>query len=609
MRHRFFFFHILIILALFCGAAATLYAGEVTVEASLSHSSFPVDRAARLSITVTGARRTDSIELPEIDNIKFHNRGQSSQFNMINGSVSSSLSHNYLVEALQPGDYTLPPITVTAGRKSLTTKPLHFVVTGTGQQGSAAAVAPRQRADEPVFLRISETADHYPGEIVPITIKAYFNQEYRAENISLPTLQGDGVVMEQLQDKPHQGQEQMDGKMYSVLTWETSLSGIKVGEHPISFSFEATLLIPQKRRPRSSSGGGSIFGDSMFNDPFFDSFFGGYQRKPVSISSPQTVFTVLPLPDDHRPDNFTGAIGDFDLKVSVSPLEVELGEPMTLTMEISGKGNFDRVEAPDFPEDPRWKTYSPISDADEPAKDPTKKVFEQAVVAKSSDATAIPSLSFSYFDPYKKKYITRTSSPIAISLQLPAPQAATQPIPRATELTQRSPEQPASPATGIGGLAPIHLETGSFQTEIIPLFKKSWFTLLSLACLLILSAFFWLRMRTLKYARHPEILTERNRKLQLERELKKVELAQKEEGSTFLAHARTTIQNQLGAMWNTPATAISLADLQQRLSQDSPLVTIFRAAEDAAYSGGAPLSREKMEEYYTQMKVELEKLL
>lgn len=608
MRHRFFFFHILIIFALCCGAAAQLHAGEVTVEASLSHSSFPVDRAAQLTITVTGSSRSDSIELPEIDNIRFHNRGQSSQFNMINGSVSSSISQNYLIQAMQPGDYTLPPITVTAGGQSLTTKPLHFVVTATGQQGGATAVAPGKNGDEPVFLRISSTADHFPGEIVPVTIKAYFSQEYRAESISLPTLQGDGVVMEQLQDEPHQGQEQIDGELYSVLTWDTSLSGIKVGEHPISFTLEATLLIPQKRRSRSSFGGSSIFGDSMFNDPFFDSFFGGYERRPISVASKQKVFTVRPLPEENRPANFTGAIGDFDLKVSVSPHEVEMGEPLTLTMEITGKGNFDRVEAPVFPEDPRWKTYSPISDSDVLEKDPTKKVFEQAVVARNSDATVVPALSFSYFDPHKEEFITRTSTPIPISLKLPAQLAAPQP-PQAAELKQQPTKEPLPPAGGIEGLAPIHLETGSFQAEMVPLFKKSWFILLCSANLLVLFGLFWLRMRILKYARHPEILTERSRKLQLERELKEVEQAQRAEGSIFLARARTTIQNQLGATWNTPATAISLADLQERLSPDSPLVTIFKVAEDAAYSGGATLSREKMEQYYTQLKVELEKLL
>jgi hypothetical protein len=37
-------------------------------------------------------------------------------------------------------------------------------------------------------------------------------------------------------------------------------------------------------------------------------------------------------------------------------------------------------------------------------------------------------------------------------------------------------------------------------------------------------------------------------------------------------------------------------------------VAIFKAADDAAYSG-APLSRKEMEEFYLQMKVELEKSL
>ncbi|MGW8193348.1 MAG: BatD family protein [Desulforhopalus sp.] len=607
MRHRLLFIHLLsgLVMTFFFLAAAS---AEVTVEASLSHLSFPVDQAAQLTITVNGSQDIKAVQLPEIDNIRTQYRGQSSRINMINGSFSSSVSHNYLIQALQPGQYTLPPVTVKAGGESLTTAPLHFTVTGTGQKNGAASVAPQQSKDEPVLIRVSDTGEHYSGEIVPITIKAYFKQQYRADSISLPTLEGDGVVMEQLQDKPRQSQEQMDGKLYSVLTWDTAISGVKVGKHPIHFSLDATLLIPQKRRTRSPFGGGSMFGDSMFDDPFFDSFFGGYQRKVVSVSSPQRTFTVLPLPTDTMPDNFTGAIGDFDLKVTVSPTHVEVGEPMTLTMAISGEGNFDRVEAPVFPENPDWKTYSPTVTSHGEKGEQSSKIFEQALVAKNDAATAIPPLSFSYFDPVKKTYITRVSQPISIdvkeSARQPAPQAQQQTVPQ-----QQRPPSPPNSLLGLEGLAPIHLKTGSFHSDIKPLFMKSWFILLCVLCVLILVVLFAIKWRKVHYARNPGILTERNRRLQLKIDLKKIEQVQStSDGAAFLSLARTAIQNQLGALWNTSPTAISLADIQARLEPDSPLIGIFRAADEAAYSG-APLSAEKMQTYYEQMKKELEKLL
>ena len=73
-----------------------------------------------------------AIELPQVEGIAFHSRGQSSRVNIVNGSMSSSLVQTYVVQAERPGTYTIPPIKVTAGRESGVTKPLSFEVTAGG---------------------------------------------------------------------------------------------------------------------------------------------------------------------------------------------------------------------------------------------------------------------------------------------------------------------------------------------------------------------------------------------------------------------------------------------------------------------------------------------
>lgn len=578
---------------------------EVAVEASLSHLSFPQDKAARLTIMVTGTSRNATIELPEIDNLRLHNQGQSSQISVVNGTISSSISHKYLVQAGKPGPYTIPSIKVTAGGKSYSTNPLNFEVTPAGQQPNGYADTTGRTKGEIAFIRISETGSHYPGEIVPFTIKAYFTQAYRADINSLPALRGDGVVMAQLQDKPHQTEESVNGRKYHVLTWDTSLSGIKVGEHPMSFSLDATMLIPQKRRSLSPFGGSSLFDDSFLND----SFFGSHQRRPIVSVSPEVVFNVLPLPANNQPDSFTGAIGDFDLKVAATPLDVEIGEPMTLTMEISGTGNFDRVEAPVFPESSNWKTYSPTSEFSEQGRSYAgSKIFEQAIVVRSGAVSEIPSLSFSYFDPQEKRYITKTSKAVAINLKKPATPATAQPVQPVAQ-TRQQPATEAIPASTIVGLAPIHLETGTYHDRIVPLFRNSWVIALCGLCVLLLLALFVLKIRQLNIEKHPEIQRQRQKKLLLESDLKKVEQAQAiGDGPSFLSSGRTAIQNQLGLLWHIEPAALSLADVRSRLDVDSQLIEIFSAAEEAAY-GGATLTNKKMQDYFITLKTELEELL
>lgn len=614
MRQQLTLLKTLLCLAILCFCAVQASA-EVTVDASLSPLSFPLDRAARLTITVSGTSRSAEIALPKIDNIQVRNQGTSSRLSVVNGDFSSSVAHTYLVQADKPGTYTIPSLQVTAEGESYATKPIHFEVTQVGQRGqhpNGYSVPNSQTAGEVAFIRISAPGSHYPGEIVPFTIKAYFTQAYRADINSLPTLRGDGVVMSQLSDQPQQTEESVNGRMYHVLTWATSLSGIKAGDHPISFALDATLLIPQKRRALSPFGGNGFFDNSFLDDPAIDSFFGGAERKSIVSVSPEVVFTVLPLPTANQPENFTGAIGDFDLKVGAAPVDAEVGEPITLTMEISGTGNFDRVEAPAFPENPNWKTYAPNAKFAEQGRSYTgTKTFEQAIVAKSAAATEIPALSFSFFDPRQKRYVTKTSKRLAIHLQKPAAStiaSPVQPVPP-TAPAQSQPAPPTSPALSIGGLAPIHLETGTYHEQIVPLFKNIWFILLCVVCMLILLTLFGLEIRRRNSEKHPEIEWQKQKRLLLANDLRKIEQAQAAgDGQSFLSLSKTAIQNQLGRLWNIEPAALSLADIKSRLHDNNPLLEIFRAADAAAY-GGASLTDKKMQEYFITLKTGLEGLL
>jgi hypothetical protein len=67
------------------------------------------------------------------------------------------------------------------------------------------------------------------------------------------------------------------------------------------------------------------------------------------------------------------------------------------------------------------------------------------------------------------------------------------------------------------------------------------------------------------------------------------------------------MQEQLGLLWQTEPAAITLADLQQRLAEDSPLISLFATAESSAYSGNTLGSRE-MADYGGRVAHELRQL-
>lgn len=595
-------------------------ADDIDVDASISHTRFPLDRAARLTITVNGAARGISVQLPEVENLRYHSRGQSSQINMINGNVSSSVSYNYLVQAMEPGSYTIPPVTVSVGGNEFVSKAIDLEVTapGAGSKNNSGQGRPQKKEKAPVsvediaFLQLSETGPHYPGEVVPVTLKLYLNQKYRTEVDSLPQLSGDGVVVEQLSSRPERTQERIGNELFHVLTWNTSLVGIKEGEHPVEFTMDATLLIPQRRRSSFSQFGNGFLGDSLLDD-----FFTSYQQKPITISSKKRNFTVSPLPQEGKPENFTGAVGNFELNVIASPTTVDVGEPITLTMTISGKGNFDRVEAPVLPKSTFWKSYTPASNFEEGTAPLTgRKIFEQALVIKSDTVDAVPPIEFSYFDSQQKKYITKSSRSIPLSvnggsLKNSGSQGVSKPQQKTVVKTQnQSGKNDVSPVVQphISGLAPIKIEPGVFREAIVPICLTPWYlAVVIVLCLLILAGLVLLFLRRRQH-RNPDLQRKKSVKKQLQMDLDTIKKFQEDgDAAGFLSACRAAIQNQMVPLTGLTASAISRGDMARVADENSAIFKIFTLAEESVYAG-ATLSTSDMMELFSQLQQELEAL-
>jgi hypothetical protein len=460
------------------------------------------------------------------------------------------------------------------------------------------------------MLQISKTADHYLGEVVPVQIKASFRSDHRAEIHAVPSLESDGVIMPPLREKPWQSEEIIDGQPYNVLTWETTLIGVKAGRHQLSFSLEASLLAPRQRRAPSPFGGSGLFDSQLFDDPFFDNFLGNYQRRLLRLVSPPGSFTVVALPTEDRPDDFTGAIGNFELAVKARPVELRVGEPISLSITVSGRGNFDRVEAPHFPGGNGWKSYPPsgeffpLQEGDNIAGE---KTFTQAIIARDPDITVIPSLSLSFFDPETGRYTTRTSEPIPIRLeQNPTASAVTEQPPK-VEPWQEPPSPPHPGA--IAGLAPLKLDMGSFRAEIVPYSRQGWYLATAAGSLAILLGLLGYGLYRRRLASQPHRLRQKQQRAILREDLEKLDAAL-EAGDTalFLQSARTAINRQFGPRFALEPAAITVADLQVRLPAESPLLAIYRLAEGAAYGGGEEFDKAAMPASARQLKEELEAL-
>lgn len=591
---------------------ASTVSSEVSISAALNAANFSMDQTAILTVDVQGARDAN-ITLPKVKDLQFHSRGQSTQIQVINGDFSASTSTRYVVQAMKPGKYTIPPITVKAGGEKLTTQPIDFQVTSVGtpvkppSQNSPGGAQPQGAKAVPkelAFVQINKLKEkNYTGEVCPIEIKVYFKKGLKVDLATLPALEGDGFVMPQLDNNPRQTIENINNTTYSVVTWQTSLTGIKEGEHKLNISLDATLLLPLRTRRATPFNNRGFYQDDFFDD-FYDDFFGSYQKKKVTITSPEMTLQTLPLPQEGRPENFSGAIGNFSLEVQATPKDVAVGDPITLSMIISGTGNFDRVTAPSFPKSKAWRIYSPSADFQPKGAPYTgKKHFEQAIILKDDSLSEIPPLSFDYFDPASKQYKTLKSTAIALNIQGAPPMAspAKTPPPSPTASSQE-----VSASTGnIAGLAPIQLHSEKTFATIQPIILRPWFLAITGICFTILLIVAGITLRRKQLADNPEQLKQKQLKGLLATNLQKLEKeATSGSSSSFLDACRRAIQEQLGLLWNREPSAITLEYVKEKLSSDSALITIFAAAEQSAY-GGYTLTAQEMTEHQQVLKNEL----
>ncbi len=611
----------------FCWAAP-VRADEANITAGLDPMSFSVDQAAQLTVQVTGSSSAEP-ELPEVAGLRFFPHGQSSRMQWVNGSYSSSVSYLYMVQADRAGTYIIPPIKVTVDGKVLETAPITCTVRpaapaaippGGGQGGGIMSPGGQTRlrsgeSEKIGFMRIilkKKTA--YVGEVVPMTIKAYFRQGIQATINSEPHITGESFVLQHRAEKPRQTEEVVNGIPYSVLTWNDSIAGVKAGKFPLEVDLGATLLVRQQIVHPSG-----MFGSPCFGAAFLNSFFGGgYKEKRVKLVGPKRSLTIIDLPEKGRPANFGGAIGTFSLLVSVKPTTAKVGDPLTLKMVVTGTGNFDRVDPPVFPAGGGWKTYTPSSKFKDLGNGRGRKKFEQAIVPTSSSLRAVPPVSFTYFDPGARRYVTLKSDAIALHLQggqAAAVTAAVPPTPAQPAPEKKKTGAPAGKATPAAvtpapaaGLAPLETDLGVLSRRIIPTYKKPWFIGWIGVSLLLLAIGWFLRLRRQRLLADPSILQRRDLDRKLKHHYQEMEQALAAGGSDrFLQSCRAAIQDRLGLAWQQEARAITLAALQERLAAGSPLITVFQQAEHGSYVG-IHMDREEMRSTLNLVRKELEKV-
>ncbi len=498
---------------------------------------------------------------------------------------------------------------------------------------SAASVASNRGARDPsrAFVKLDVRPDPgtrglYVGQAIPVTIRAYFLAGTGVSVNGLPRVTSDAFVLSDLPEKPRQAELQTRGLPYTSLTWTGVLTAIKSGEAKLGIELPVSLTYREATQPRHAASsdqaddeGGdqsaadpfaSILKQTPFaNDPFFAQAFNGrdpfqgmlddvagtVRQREVTLRDQSATLRLLDPPAG-APAGFTGAVGTFNVSAALANDTFRAGEPTTLKVSIRGRGSFSRLSLSGLPSSDDLNTYGVTSSFTRGATPTTgEKVFSQTIAPRRAGNLTIPSLTFTYLDPQERRFVTRHSAPMRITVAASGADlnAASTAAPSGGEGAAL-----AGPAAVISAASPDAKSASVpdvVRATLAPNYRTRWFRELGAAVGLVALALAFVGRTHRNGALRRSVAAGRVRR-EIARQRQNIEVAAANgDAATLFGAARKAFQARLGATWGIPSDAIAAADVATRLGPPGERIhEVFERADRLTYAGGTSAASEDL---------------
>ena len=374
---------------------------QVQFEARVSKTTLGLNERLRIDfmMNVDG----DNFVQPSFDGFQII-AGPSQQVSQswVNGRSSFEKAYSYFLVPNQKGTFIIKPAAIEYNGQIYKTAPVKIIVT-------AATEQPRDpndsqiSGDENLYLvaDVSKT-NPYINEPITVVYKLYFANigisnlgesskpkynDFWSQNIEIKQLAAEEGIFK--------GQNFRFIVLKKVVLYPQKSGRLKI--EPLSLSVDVQL--PTNRR--------DMFGRMMLTET----------TKRVSAGA--KTITVKPLPEAGKPEDFSGAVGDFDFKVTPSKTNLKHGESLDLVVSVTGKGNLKLFSLPKPVVPNALEMYDAVHSED--ISTPLS-----GMAGESSDSyTIIPQyrgnypvkpMQFSYFDLSSGTYKTLRSPQIMINV-------------------------------------------------------------------------------------------------------------------------------------------------------------------------------------------------
>lgn len=399
--------------------AAPARAEDVQIQTSVDAGEIHEGESFSFVISVQGPMRgSEAPVLPDLDDFALVGTSSSSSFSFVNGKTSSTKTYRYTLLPLRSGPLEIPAIPVRVKGKEYFSRPLNLNVRaatnaaprpampranvpipGAGSAASRAEAQASGAGDDQVFIRswvdreqvwVGQQLTHHFGLFRRPTLSFLGTPQYSPPDVT-------GFWSEALGDEIS-GFRRVQGQQYAVTELRRALFPNEPGELTIG---EAGVQLRLRDRGRFE----------------FFSFDSGPEKllrtKPLTIQ-------VKALPDEGKPADFSGTVAeglDLTLRLDAGPYEV--GQPITVTLKLSGFGNPRTFAEPAYEVGEDFKSYDAelqsVSRVDE-ERIRVEKTFTRVVVPRRDGELTLPGARYAWFDPAAGEYRSKTTPARAVQV-------------------------------------------------------------------------------------------------------------------------------------------------------------------------------------------------
>ncbi len=339
-------------------------------------------------------------------------RGTSSQVAVGMNGIERKTTYSYTLMPQKSGTLYIPALPVRVDDDTQYTKPIEITVTT--EKNTA-------QSDKDIFLTATASnATPWVGEQVVYTLTVFIDANITNAQLEEPEFSRADVAR---MDGQEESTEVRNGRSYKATAFRFVVTPLEAGEISVKpVTLHADMLVPTSGRNIP----GTRFGQNL---PGMDRFLPFTDLRPVSFRSNPVYFTAKALPPVPAGTTFSGLVGDFHFDVGTNVTSARVGDSVTMTVALAGRGNIAGASLPTITWPDGLKVYDDVPQRDVKMDNDGyygQKTFRLALVPSKPGTLVIPSVALTYFDPAAGKYETLHSDPIELTVTgqaVPTPQS------------------------------------------------------------------------------------------------------------------------------------------------------------------------------------------